>query len=401
VLADLRELDRLTGGPGGARRVAWTPEWLAARNWLRGRLAEINCTAETDDAGNLYATIPGERDEFVLAGSHIDSVPGGGRLDGALGVLAALEVLRRWAAERPPVSLRLVDWADEEGARFGMSLFGSSAATGALDLDAAAGLHDGSVSLAEAMDNCGFDLRRAPAAQRSLEGALAYVELHIEQGPVLERRGKRTAVVTGTTGVERHRLLLEGEAAHAGAAPMDMRRDPVVAAARIVDAVTSAAIEQGGTATVGKIEVSPGVGTIVADSCRLTVDLRAPDATVLDRRLAEAKSAAGTIGATAGVDMTWELQWRIAPRPFDPVLIGLAREACEACGEEPLELTSGALHDAAALGAVVPAVMLFVPSRRGISHSAAEDTGEADLVAGIRAFDALVERALRHFAATA
>jgi allantoate deiminase len=401
VLADLGELDRLTGGPGGARRVAWTSEWLTAREWLRGKLAEIGCPAEMDEAGNLYATLPGEREEFVLVGSHIDSVPAGGRLDGALGVLAALEALRRWAPERPPVSLRLVDWADEEGARFGMSLFGSSAATGALDLETALGLHDGEVSLAEAMQSCGFDLDGSPAARDSLKGALAYLELHIEQGPALERRGKRVAVVTGTTGVERHHLVLEGEAAHAGAAPMDMRRDPVVAAARIIDEITRAAVEQGGTATVGKIEASPGVGTIVPESCRLIVDMRAADAAVLARRLEQAKSAAARIGTAAGVKASWTLQWRIAPQPFDPLLIQLAREACEACGEEPFEMPSGALHDAAALAAVVPAVMLFVPSQRGISHSASEDTAAADLVAGIQAFNALVERALCHFAAPA
>jgi allantoate deiminase len=394
VIADLRELDALTGGPEGARRVAFTAEWRRARAWLRAKLVDIGCPIEVDPAGNLWATVPGERAEFVAVGSHLDSVPAGGWLDGALGVVAALELLRRHAGTRPPLSLRLVDWADEEGARFGASLFGSSAAAGTLDLAEAAHRHDGTESLGEALRACELTLADAPGAQRSLEGLAAYVELHIEQGPVLERNGHSLAVVTGTAGVERRILRLTGEAAHAGAAPMDMRRDPVVVAGRLIADVTDQAAAVAGTATVGSIVAEPGVVTIVPGHCELSLDLRHRDAAVLDELVAFASSRADELAHAAGVGTAWRPQWRIDPIPFDAGLVELAYEAAAAVGETPHVMASGALHDAASMAPLAPTVMLFVPSRGGISHSPAEDTAEEDIVAGVRTLDALVERVL-------
>ncbi|MEA2410674.1 MAG: allantoate deiminase [Thermoleophilaceae bacterium] len=364
ALADLRALEELTHG----RRLAWTPEWVRAREWLLGLLAELPVEVEVDLAGNLWATLRGASPEFVLVGSHIDSVPDGGWLDGALGVLAGLELLRSRARTELPVSLRLVDFADEEGARFGRSLVGSSAAAGRLD--------DVAPPLADAARECGFDLARANDARAQLDGALAYLELHIEQGPVLERKGLSVAAVDGCAGVERHRVRLEGETAHAGAAPMDMREDALVAAARGIVELTDRTHE--GTATVGLIEAHPGVPTIVPGSVEMVIDLRHPDPGGLAALLASARKVFGG---------EWERIWSIDPVRFDDELIVLAREACGG-GEA---MTSGALHDAAALAPHVPTVMLFVPSKRGISHSREEDTDEADLVAGIRALDRLLE----------
>jgi N-carbamoyl-L-amino-acid hydrolase len=366
VLADLRELEELTRG----RRLAWTPGWVGAREWLRARLGELPVSVEEDRAGNLWATLPGASPEFVIVGSHIDSVPDGGWLDGTLGVLAGLELLRSRADSPPsdrPASLRLVDFADEEGARFGKSLVGSSAVAGSLDpgpeLMAAAG-------------ECGFDL--TADVRSRLDGALAYLELHIEQGPVLERSGRSVAAVNGCAGVERHRVRLRGEAAHAGAAPMDMRQDAMVSAARGIVALTDFARSSGGgTATVGRIEASPGVPTIVPGAVELVVDLRHPRADGLADLLACARSA---------FDGEWERIWRIDPVPFDARLVALAREVC---GGDAM--TSGALHDAAALAPLVPAAMLFVPSIRGISHSREEDTAERDVAEGVRALDRLLE----------
>ena len=206
VLADLRELARLTGGPDGARRVCWTDEWTTARDLLRARLDELPVTVETDEAGNLWAELPGDGDGFVIVGSHTDSVPAGGWLDGALGICAALEAVRSQAEDgRPPVTLRLVDWADEEGARFGRSLFGSSACAGTLDPDDVRDLRDrDGERLEDVVNRFGVDLDTARDSHARLDGARAYLELHIEQGPVLESRDEPAATVLGTCGVERH-----------------------------------------------------------------------------------------------------------------------------------------------------------------------------------------------------
>lgn len=396
VVADLRELAELTGGPGGARRVAWTEPWREARAWLCDKLAELPAvTTNVDAAGNLWATLPGAGSGSVIVGSHLDSVPAGGWLDGALGVVAGLELMRcRSGGARPPVALRLVDWADEEGARFGRSLFGSTAAAGRLDPDALREAHDGSVSVEEALRRHGVELDRANDARAELDGALAYLEIHVEQGPVLERRAQPVAVVDGCSGVERNVVELTGEAAHAGAAPMDMRRDPVVVASRAIDHVFDLAEGAAATATVGRIAAEPGVVTIVPERVELTLDLRHREAKVLARLLEQARTAFARAADSQAVTVAWHPQWRIDPIPFDAELVGLARAACAETGLEPFVMTSGALHDAAAVAAEVPTVMLLVPSRRGISHSAAEDTAEDDLHAGVRALDALLERTL-------
>ncbi len=254
VIADLRELDRLTGGPGGARRVCWTPEWEAARDFLTGRLSAIDgVTVERDEAANLWARLPGEREGSVAVGSHIDSVPGGGWLDGALGVMAALEVLRVAAEERPAHGVTLVDFADEEGARFGHSLFGSSAVAGTLDPASLDGLTDaGGVDIAAALAEHGVDLGSIAGAVRRREGLRAYLELHIEQGPVLDREGVSVAAVSGTAGVERHRFGFRGQAAHAGTTPMEMRRDAGLAASATALAVEGIARAHGGVGTTGR-----------------------------------------------------------------------------------------------------------------------------------------------------
>jgi N-carbamoyl-L-amino-acid hydrolase len=270
-----------------------------------------------------------------------------------------------------PLSLRLVDFADEEGARFGSSLVGSRAVAGGLVADPA---------LAEAALACGIDMSRANEARSQLGGALAYLELHIEQGPVLERAGRQTSAVDGCAGVERHTVTVPGESAHGGAAPMDMRRDALVAASRAILEVTELTRTAGGTATVGRIEARPGVVTIVPGEVELVLDLRHPDAAGLAALLDGAHAAFGR-------EARWEPVWRIDPIRFDTELVELAREGGHV-------MTSGALHDAAAIAPLVPTVMLFVPSIRGISHSRAEDTAEEDIAAGVMALDRLLDRTI-------
>ncbi|MBD0281153.1 MAG: Zn-dependent hydrolase [Thermoleophilaceae bacterium] len=393
VIADLRELDRLTGGPDGARRVCWTKEWLRARELLRERLEDVGGVAVAqDEAGNLWATLPGDRDGTVAVGSHLDSVPNGGWLDGALGVMAALEVLRAAAADSHRHTAALVDFADEEGARFGRSLFGSSAVAGTLDTRAIEGLRDAEGgALGEVLAEHGVDLERTTAATARRESLIAYLELHIEQGPVLEGEGLPVAAVSGTFGVERYRFSFDGQASHAGTTPMDMRRDAGLAAAGTALAVEQIARRHEGVGTCGRVDLEPGIPTAVAGRADLLVDLRHAQGEPLAAMLAETRAEAARAAAGRGCSMSDSELWRIEPISFDGRLVTAALEA--ACTGRALP--SGALHDAAEMARHLPAAMMFTSSTRGISHAKEEDTPEPDLERAIDAFGRLALRVLR------
>ena len=294
VVSDLRQLDARTGGSEGSRRLAWTPEWLEARSLLREELRTLPVEVDTDAAGNLWAVLPGASDDMLVVGSHLDSVPKGGWLDGALGVMAGLELLRSLAADGvPPVTVALVDWADEEGARFGRSLFGSAAAMGTLDLDVLRGLTDREGNaLPDVLAEHGVDIEDLDAARTRMANAKAYVEVHIEQGPVLEDRGLGICTVTGTKGIERERLIFRGQASHAGTMPMAMRRDSFRAAARFALAVADIGVAHDGVTTVGSATLWPGVVTATAGETRITMDMRHIDAGSLATMYAEAIDAA-------------------------------------------------------------------------------------------------------------
>jgi N-carbamoyl-L-amino-acid hydrolase len=421
VIADLRELAALTGGPDGARRVCWTPDWMAARAWLRGKLADLPCTVEIDAAGNLWATLPGaspagtaissghpsvvvyDKDAggpVVVVGSHIDSVPHGGWLDGALGVVSALEMLRLCAQRTPPITVRLVDWADEEGARFGRSLFGSSAAAGTLDVEAVRGLRDrDGVALPDALAACEVVLDHAPEASHRLNHIAAYLELHIEQGPVLERSGMAIGPVLGTFGVERHAIRFTGHTSHAGSTPLDMRHDAFLGAARLALEVRESAQRLGGVATVGSVVVEPGIVTAIPGACRITLDQRALDAGVLATMLAEARASAERIAWEEGTTVEWDQLWHIEPIPFHPTLIRFAEQACLEVAGTTRALPSGALHDAAEMARRVPTVMLFTSSHDGVSHSPLEDTPVEHLEMAVKALALLTARTITWAAA--
>ncbi len=386
ALADLQELAELTGGPEGANRLAWSPEWQAARDWLKGKLDEIGgLEVREDAAGNLWATRTSGADAVLVAGSHLDAVPAGGWLDGALGVCAALELVRHEAR----ATVTLVDWADEEGARFGRSLLGSSAAAGTVDADAVRPLTDATgTTLREALAGRGYDLDRIGEARGGLDGAGAYLELHIEQGPTLEERGEAAGAVLGCYGVERHAVTFRGSASHAGATPMRVRHDAFLAAARFGLQTRAAAVAHEGVATIGSVLAGPGVPTIINDVCEVTLDQRALEPEQLAAMLADAHAAADGIAEDEGVGVEWEPLWSIDPVPFHPELVELAAQAV---GADAHRLPSGALHDAAEAARLIPAVMLFTSSTGGISHSNREDTPEPDLVEALAAFGRLAE----------
>src|SRR5918992_525360 len=393
AIDELKELAELTGGPDGARRVAWTAEWKKAREWFRGKLEEIEgiTEIETDEAGNVWATAPGESERAVILGGHIDSVPNGGWLDGVLNVVGALEVMRALAPQERPVPLRLVDWADEEGARFGRSLFGSGAAAGALKPDDVRNLKDSDgVALPDALEEYGIDLDKVNEAGRQLENAVAYLELHIEQGPVLERMDLPLGVVLGTFGVERHAVRFTGQQAHSGSTPMDVRRDAFIAAARSAIAFRDdAAARDDVRATTGFVNVSPAIVTAFNGWCEMSLDQRALDPVVLANMLDVAQGATERIAQEEGVSVEWERLWRIEPILFDNDLIGLAEEAVNEVAGKSYRLPSGPLHDAASMAPLMPTVMLFVKSLRGLSHTKDEDTPEDDLELAVRALHRL------------
>jgi N-carbamoyl-L-amino-acid hydrolase len=400
TVAELKELRELTGDENGAQRVAWTETWETARGWLRDKVAATGAVESIDPAGNQWFTLAGASERAVLVGGHMDSVPNGGWLDGCLNVLAGVEVLRRVADEgEPPVTLRLVNWADEEGARFGRSLFGSSAAAGSMaDQDELRQLVDrDGVSLPDAVGAYGVELDSAVDARSELESAAAYLELHIEQGPVLESLDLPLGVVLGTFGVERHRIVWRGQAAHAGSTPMDKRRDALAGAAKLALEIRdiAARVGDGAVCTSGGVVCRPGIVTSVVETAEQLLDQRHLDAANLAELLAQAQEASRRFAAEEDVDVEWERIWSIEPILFDDTLLRFCEESIVEVAGTAHRLPSGPLHDAAEVArAGVPTVMMFVQSLRGLSHTKLEDTREEHLELAVGALDRLAAKTI-------
>jgi beta-ureidopropionase / N-carbamoyl-L-amino-acid hydrolase len=395
TLAELKELRQLTGNSDGAQRLAFTPIWTIARQWFRSKLAELPSEVHQDPAGNLWATLKGKSDRQLLIGGHLDSVPNGGWLDGSLNLLAGLEVLRRFAAQGvPPVTIRLVDWADEEGARFGRSLFGSSAVSGSLVLDEVRHLTDrDGIRLPDALGSLGIDFNRLLDARNELANAAAYLELHIEQGPVLESLNLPMGVVLGTFGVERHSIHFTGQAAHSGSTPMDKRRDALAGVSRLHLHIRELAKRHGGVCTVGRATTQPGIVTAVVGDAEMTLDQRHLQADKLQAMYCDAVDYSEKIADEENIEVAWKKIWAIQPFLFDPDLINMGDQAIqEICGQSH-RLPSGPLHDAAEVcRAGVPTAMLFVQSLRGISHNKIEDTRPEHIELSIRALDRMADK---------
>ncbi|MCY7301485.1 MAG: Zn-dependent hydrolase [Thermoleophilia bacterium] len=405
VVRQLRELKELTGDENGAQRVAWTDTWNTARAWLDGLLEGLPLERVRDAAGNDWWTLRGDSERAVLIGGHIDSVVNGGWLDGSLNVVAGAEVLRRIAEEgTPPVTVRLVNWADEEGSRFGRSLLGSSAAAGSMrDQEELRRLTDGDgIALPNALAACGVDLDHALDAHAQLASAAAYLELHIEQGPVLETMGIPLGAVLGTYGVERWRIIWTGQAAHAGSTPMDRRRDALAGAAKLALEIRdiAARVGNGAVCTSGGVVCKPGIVTSVVETAEQLLDQRHLDAASLAEMLRQAKEASDRFAAEENIDVTWEKIWSIEPILFDETLIDFCDEACHEVAGVSHRLPSGPLHDAAEMArAGVPTVMMFVQSLRGLSHTKLEDTLDEHLELSVAALDRPADKAIARVAA--
>jgi N-carbamoyl-L-amino-acid hydrolase len=400
TIAELKELRSHTADENGAQRVAFTKVWTKTREWLKEKVKGLPLEIHNDAAGNTWFTMAGASEKCLLIGGHMDSVPNGGWLDGSLNVLTGVEILRRINAQyngKPPVTVRLVDWADEEGTRFGKSLFGSSACSGNLNLEEARTLKDkDSILLPDALRNVGIDLEHVKESRGELANVAAYLELHIEQGPVLLDMDLPLAAVLGTFGVERHAINFHGQAAHSGSTPMNRRKDAFLAAAKMSSEIYRIAERSGnGVCTIGSCTTKPGIVTSVVEDCRITLDQRHLDAAALTKMLAEAKAASEKFSREGQLTVSWERLWHIAPRPFNDELIMLCDEAIrETCGQSH-RMPSGPLHDAAEMAAAgVPTVMMFVQSLHGISHNKIEDTREEHLEQAVTAFDKLVEKAI-------
>jgi len=401
TIADLKELRALTSDDNGAQRVAWTDTWLKARDWFQTKIKSLPVEHHYDAAGNSWTTLKGASEKALVLGGHLDSVPNGGWLDGSLGVTASLEVLRRFAEEfngRPPVTVRVVDWADEEGARFGRSLLGSSAfaGTSSIEADRARTDKDG-IRLEDAVARCGFPIDRFPDATREQKNAAAYLELHIEQGPVLEGLGLPLGVVLGTKGVERHAVTFFGQEAHSGSTPMNARHDALAAAAKLaLEIRTIAGKHQDAVSTIGSLKTFPGIVTAVVGRSEATLDQRDLDAGILATMYREAQEASRRFASEEKCTVEWSRIWSIQPIAFHPALLGFCEEAVREVAGTAHRLPSGPLHDAAEVSrAGIPTVMMFVQSLRGISHNKIEDSKEEHLEMAVQALDRLAAKAAR------
>jgi N-carbamoyl-L-amino-acid hydrolase len=413
VVADLLELRSLTsqpvdgipqsvagrpsdGPPLGSARLAWTEPWERAREWFRSTFDGVPVDTNVDPAGNLWVTLPGARPERIVLGSHLDSVPNGGWLDGCLGVLAGAEVLRGLHRDgrELPVSISVVDWADEEGARFGRSLFGSGAVSGTLDIDAVADLVDNTGRrLGDVVAEHGVDLATALTAGDVHSSIAASAELHIEQGPILEAAGLRLAALHGILGVERRLVRLKGQACHAGATPIAMRRDPTLAAARMAVAIRDMGLRLDAFTTIGIWRVHPSVPTAVNGRTEFSVDMRDLSRDTLDQLVAGLDEIVHTIAAEERVEAEIDVLWSIDPIAFHTDLVEFASDIVEARSGIRQVMPSGPMHDSAEMSrSGIPTVMMFVPSILGLSHTHIEDTAEADIELGVAAFDDLVRR---------
>ena len=382
----LMELARVGATPkGGVCRLALTDADREGRDLFVRWCETAGCTISVDRIGNIFARRPGGDDSLapVLAGSHLDSQPTGGKFDGAYGVLAALEVVRTLddSGVRTKAPVEIVAWTNEEGSRFSPPMMGSGVFTGAFDLDYALGRAD------EHGATVGQELGRIGYAGELQPGGRpvgAYFEAHIEQGPVLEAEGKVIGVVTGAQAQRWYEATVTGQEAHAGPTPMESRRDALLGAARMVAEVNRIGLAHlpQACATVGMMRVHPNSRNVIPGQVFFTVDLRHPEDRALATMDREMRAAFERLAGAAGLGLDIDNFFYFPPTPFDEGCIRAVREATEQCGFEHMDIVSGAGHDAVYMAKVAPTGMIFVPCEGGISHNETESATPEDLEAG-------------------
>lgn len=398
LLADLDALARVGDtGDGGNCRLALTDDDAGGRELVVGWMRALGLEVRVDRIGNVVATRAGTDAtlDAVMTGSHIDTVRTGGRYDGTLGVLAGLEVVRALddAGVRTRRPLAVAFFTDEEGSRFAPDMLGSLVYAGGLALEDALEIVgiDGAV-LGDELERIGW------AGDAAVPGPAphAHVELHIEQGPLLEEQGVTIGAVTGVQGISWQELTLTGQSNHAGTTPLRLRRDAGYVAAEVATFVRRLALQLGGhqVGTVGRLDLHPDLVNVVAARATMTIDLRNTDDAVLAESEWRLREQVGELAAAEGVDAAWRSLARFAPVAFDPAVVDLVARTAENRGHRVMRLPSGAGHDAQMLARMCPTGMVFVPSRAGISHNPAEFTEPADLAAGTQVLaDVLVELA--------
>jgi allantoate deiminase len=374
VVADIEAAAAFGGEGTGVTRLAWSPELRAVQGWLTEHLEQLGLEVELDAAGNLIGRWQSGSGPAVVVGSHLDTVPSGGRYDGALGVLSGLQAIRllKQRGVEPKRPLWLVSFMDEEGARFGAALFGSRAFVGK-DLNELGERRDSDgVSLRDAMAELGFDFDAVPRA-RGIDDVGAYLELHIEQGPVLESEGIEIGIVTGIVGLIGFRARFVGEANHAGTTPMRLRRDALCGAATAILALRDAALARDDiTTNVGIVSAEPGGFNVVPSAAEFSIDVRSATPEGYASLEPLVRETLGRIAEEQGLELELSEAYRLEPLPLAPELVDVLERAAAKEGATHRRLPSGAGHDAMEVGRHAPSGMLFVPSRKGISHSPEE-----------------------------
>ncbi|MBI3977602.1 MAG: Zn-dependent hydrolase [Chloroflexi bacterium] len=384
--------------PGYTRR-SFTPVYFQAREWLGAQMAAAGLAVTTDAAGNLIGRLDGERADLppILIGSHTDTVVGGGRFDGMVGVVGAVEVVRclQAAGHRLVHSLEVVDFLAEEPTEYGVSTVGSRGMVGALSPAMLSRINPAGERLDAAIRRAGGEPEQLSEPLRRPGEVAAFVELHIEQGPVLWQRGLSIGVVTGIAGIKRYQVAITGSPNHAGTTPMDVRRDALAAAAELVLAVEAICRAPQGAplvGTVGRITVHPNAPNVVPGSVELFAEMRSISQPVLDGATAAFEDAIRRLAAARGVDAAADLVSTAAPAPVSPAMQDRIAGACDALGLSYTHLPSGAGHDAMHLATIAPMGMIFVPSVGGRSHCPEEWTDWSDVAAGVAALLEVVRR---------
>jgi N-carbamoyl-L-amino-acid hydrolase len=370
---------------GGICRLTLTAHDKAVRAWLQAQAEALGCSVTRDDMGVMFARRAGQRSDVppIAIGSHLDTQPTGGKFDGALGVLAALEVMRtlQEAGYQTFAPVELVNWTNEEGARFSPPMLASGVFAGVFTRDWACGRSDAAgETFGAALDAIG-ERGPEPCGKHPLS---AFFELHIEQGPILEAEGLDIGAVTGVQGMRWFEVTLTGQEAHTGATPMHLRKNALLGAARLVEEVEAIARAHPplAVATVGSMRVSPNSPNVVPGEVFLTVDLRHPETAVLEAMEGELQAALVAAREPLGLAVQSAKIWDQPPVAFDAQCVAAVRVAAEASGFRVRDMVSGAGHDAAYVSRIAPTAMVFVPCRGGISHNEAEFSSQEQCAAG-------------------